>query len=458
MDRFVVGAVALIVTLFVGDPELASGWSSIGVVLEGRSVFETSSPLFTYLVSQIATGLDISLLSAAFYTNAVCFAAAVSFMHCWSITQTSSRFGALQLTALMAITPVIGLGSIAVPGHGLALACTAMAFWLVSRNSRALSTNHAAMAGVAMLVGVLAHHTAIFAPVGVLGWMLIRGRVPSFEAMIAMFVLPAAYMVLGSSWSMEHSLAPGDVDLVGSLQTEWLRPFMPLSLVLCLLLFRKSHRIASAVVLLMVGGLAVVTTGTGGSGMGMAVLLWPTAHIAYNGLGIPGRNAIVLLGAVVASLALSPRLPEHLAPTYSDAIASRYGNGAMTMLSLGQPQEEVRACAERRGARILSLDTLLSSETDGINDRVADFDMDVRDRLARGEHVILGVSTTEVLLLASRKESMGAGFVEYLTKHYAVHFTVVDGFKLVELTDGSAEPMGDTQVLTLDPPPPPSDP
>ena len=48
---------------------------------------------------------------------------------------------------------------------------------------------------------------------------------------------------------------------------------------------------------------------------------------------------------------------------------------------------------------------------------------------------------------------MGAGFVEYITKHYVVHFTVVDGFKLVELTDGSKEASGDTHVFTLDPPP-----
>ena len=103
----------------------------------------------------------------------------------------------------------------------------------------------------------------------------------------------------------------------------------------------------------------------------------------------------------------------------------------------------------------MSLNPLLTSDSDDINYRVAGFDRVVRDRLARGEHVILGVTTTEELLLAARKESVEAGFVEHLTREYAVYFTVVDGFKLVELTDGSMEPMVDSQVFTLDPPPPP---
>lgn len=464
MDRLIVGIVALVLTVSVGSPELAGDWASIGIILDGGSVFETSSPLFTYLVAQLANFLGISLLSAAFYGNAVCFAVAVSLMHCWAINQTADRWSAFQLTALMAITPVMCLGSIAVPGHGLALACTALAFWLVSRGGPELSLHRSAMAGVAMTVGVLAHETAIFAPIGVLGWMLTRGRVPGFGAIVAMFALPAAYMVLGSNWAAEQSLAAGDVDVLGSIHTEWLRPFMPLSLVLIYLALRrgsdqKRQRLASVAVLAMVSCLAVITTGVGGSGMGLAILLWPTAHIAFTGLTATGRISVVLAGALVASLAVSTRLPDPDQRSYSDAIQQHLGDGALTILSLGQPESELRVRAERGQVTIFSLDSLLGSGLDRINARVAEFDADVRRRFARGEHIILGVATAEKLLLASSSESMGAGFVEYITKNFVVHFTVVDGYKLVELTDGSVEASGDTHVLTLEPPaPPPSTP
>jgi hypothetical protein len=454
MDRLIVGLVALALIVFVGRPDLASEWDSIGVILEGRSVFETGSPLFTYLVAQIASGFDISLLSAAFYSNAVCFAVAVSFMQCWAITQTGNRWSALQLTTLMAITPVISLGSIAVPGHGLALACTALAFWLVSRgSSQTLSTNHAALAGVALLIGVLAHETAIFAPIVVLGWLLTRGRILGFSATVSLFLLPAVYMVLGSAWATEQAMVVTNNNLVASLQTEWVRPFMPLSLVLIYLLFRKGQRLASASVLAMVGALVLVTSEAAGSGMGLAALLWPAAHIAFRGLSLPGRTSVCAISAAVAFLALTPRLPDRVDRSYSDALAQHVGDQAITMLSLGHPDAEMKACAGRRGAKVLSLDSLLDLETKNIVGRAASFDEDVRRRLSQGERVILGVSTAERLLRAARKKSMGAGFVEYITKHYVVHFTVVDGFKLVELTDGSKEASGDTQVFTLDPPP-----
>jgi hypothetical protein len=447
MDRLIVGLVALALIVFVGRPDLASEWDSIGVILEGRSVFETGSPLFTYLVAQIASGFDISLLSAAFYSNAVCFAVAVSFMQCWAITQTGNRWSALQLTTLMAITPVISLGSIAVPG-------TALAFWLVSRgSSQTLSTNHAALAGVALLIGVLAHETAIFAPIVVLGWLLTRGRILGFSATVSLFLLPAVYMVLGSAWATEQAMVVTNNNLVASLQTEWVRPFMPLSLVLIYLLFRKGQRLASASVLAMVGALVLVTSEAAGSGMGLAALLWPAAHIAFRGLSLPGRTSVCAISAAVAFLALTPRLPDRVDRSYSDALAQHVGDQAITMLSLGHPDAEMKACAGRRGAKVLSLDSLLDLETKNIVGRAASFDEDVRRRLSQGERVILGVSTAERLLRAARKKSMGAGFVEYITKHYVVHFTVVDGFKLVELTDGSKEASGDTQVFTLDPPP-----
>ncbi len=117
----------------------------------------------------------------------------------------SSSFclGGLTLTA---IAPVALFGSVLVPGHGLALACTALAFWLVARGGGGVSISNALLAGVVMLVGVLAHQSAIWSPVIVLGWLLVRDRVPSFFSLVAMLTLPAAYMVLCSPWAAAPSL------------------------------------------------------------------------------------------------------------------------------------------------------------------------------------------------------------------------------------------------------------
>lgn len=464
---FVVGLASLVIYLLLRQRTLhVEGAATLVMIDAGQPVGGSVRLLFAPLTHALtefgrSAGVALTPYWAGVGVNATAMAIGVTLLHRAARGFGLDRREGLVAGAMVASCPAVVYFATAFNHLGLLLAFSGLATLLLVRLIQSPSWPRAILVGLGTAAAWFADGSAHYLPLWFALFLLMHVRAPRptqpFETLILIAVMLGVHLIVTSlggallaargipvedpsrlfSWIEWRGLGgrPWSELVSGSLVDEWLRPFLPLSLLaLAGLFLRRTRPVAVVLHLALLPYLLACFAWTRAPGFGALLLplAWPAAMVAGQMLRRWFGVVFVVVGLGLAMLHTQERNPVDLARARVEGLELAAA-GRPVLLLVGVIEDLSLSYVELPRVERLFLPRYAVQPKEGVERSLPQVVARIREHIARGGCVLMPAPSQRELADPSRKHEGVRAFRAGLEAHFWLQPTKRGAFEGFEL-------------------------